>query len=189
MLRRFHRIFIHHQQTHKPGVRRKLWYILELAGSGQTTCDHFCDGWDFPPSADSTGCNAYNVFIILNCLFYHCLSKWREMGCQDHIPLVIQTACLASKNAYFCCPWTEIYSSPTIFAKCFLTKQNNSENKNKEELVTRKARVFQSDFFHTVISVGTTVLWIVYSKIKPWIASTTLSPSHVSRISFTEMNL
>lgn len=100
VLRWFNRIFIHHQEIHKPGVRRKL-YLLEWAGSGQTTCNHFFDGWDFPPWQTAHLVILLNVLIILNCLFCHCLSKWRERGCQEHIPLVIQTACLASKSVYF----------------------------------------------------------------------------------------
>lgn len=100
----------------------------------------------FPPWQTAHVVFLLNVLIISNCLFYHCLSKWREMGCQEHAPVVIQTACSASRSAYFSSPWTEIYSSPAIFAKCFLAKQNDSANKNKEESVTRKTSVSQPYF-------------------------------------------
>lgn len=136
----------------------------------------------FPPWQTARAVILLNVLIILNCLFYHCLSEWREMGCQEHIPVVIQTACLASKSAHFPCPWTEICSSTAIFAKSFLAKQNNSANKKKEESGTRKTRDSPVRFLHTVISVGTPVgspADLFNSQL--WIASTPLGPSQVSR--------
>lgn len=134
-----------------------------------------------PPPADSTCCNSsecayyFKFFVLLFC------QQTKGNGLSGTDTFGYPIFCLATKSACFSGPWTEIYYSPAVFTKCFLAeKQNNSENKNEEELVRRKARVSQAGFctllFLWALQRG--VLWLVYSKINLQIAASTLSPSH-----------